>query len=337
MRGKGITYDTGFINGGASTRETFDPDVVRREMRVVHDDLHCTVVRLTGGDAGRLDVAAVAAAEAGLEVWFSPFTCGLTTDQLLELLADCARRAERLRRQGAEVAFLTGSELSLFNVGFLPGDSLDDRLALLSAPSRLREALPHVPARVNRFLGEAVARVREQFGGKVSYASLPFEGVDWTPFDFVSTDAGYRSIEVADRFADGVRTLVAQGRPVAITEFGCATHRGASDRGGRGGMIVEWDGARPVRLDGEYVRDEAEQATYVRELLDIFHAEGVDSAFVNTFASYHLPHRADPRVDLDMASFGVVRVLEDRRGLTYPGMRWEPKAAFQAVADAYGG
>jgi hypothetical protein len=34
-------------------------------------------------------------------------------------------------------------------------------------------------------------------------------------------------------------------------------------------MIVEWDGATPIRLDGDYTRDEAEQATYLRELLDI--------------------------------------------------------------------
>jgi hypothetical protein len=337
MRGRGITFDTGFINGGVSTREPFDADVVRREVRVIHDDLHCSAVRITGGDPDRLDVAATHAAAAGLEVWFSPFTCGLTTHELLDLLADCARRAERLRRQGAEVVFLTGSELSLFNVGFLPGGTLDDRLALLAAPPRLREALPRVPTRVNRFLGDAVALVRERFGGKVSYASLPFEGVDWTPFDFVSTDAGYRSIEVADQFVDGVRALVAQGKPAAITEFGCATHRGASDRGGRGGMIVEWDGAGPVRLNGEYVRDEAEQAAYLRELLDIFDAEGVDTAFVNTFASYHLPHRAGTREDLDMASFGVVGVLDEGFGQTYPDMPWEPKAAFTALADSYRG
>ena len=36
----------------------------------------------------------------------------------------------------------------------------------------------------------------------------PFEGVDWTPFDFISVDL-YRSIEVAGRFRDGVRALVA--------------------------------------------------------------------------------------------------------------------------------
>ncbi len=176
--------------------------------------------------------------------------------------------------------------------------------------------------------------MRQRFGGKLTYASLWFERVDWTRFDFISVDA-YRSTEIADQYRAAVRSLVAQGVPVAITEFGCTTHRGAADRGGRGSMIVEWNGANPIRLDGEYIRDEAEQAAHLRELLDLFDAERVDTAFANTFASYHLPHRGDPRADLDMASFGVVKVLEDRRGDTYPDMPWEPKRAFSALADRY--
>ena len=95
MRGKGITYDTGFINAGEHPR-TLRPDIVKREMRIIRDDLHCNAVRITGGDPDRLEIAAPHAAEAGLEVWFSPFTCDLTTDELLALLADCAERAERL-------------------------------------------------------------------------------------------------------------------------------------------------------------------------------------------------------------------------------------------------
>ena len=38
-----------------------------------------------------------------------------------------------------------------------------------------------------------------------------------------------RSAEVADQFRDGVRRLVAQPKPVAITGFGTATWRGAGD------------------------------------------------------------------------------------------------------------
>lgn len=335
IRGKGITYDTGFFNAGVSTHEPFDPEIVKREMRIIHDDLNCNAVRITGGNADRLEIAAIHAVSAGLEVWFSPFTCDLTTDELLDFLADCAERAERLRQRGAGVVFVTGAELSLFTVGFLPGDTLEERIGLLAAPQRLRELLPQVPPLINDFLRKAVARVRERFGGKVSYASIPsFERVDWTPFDFIAVDA-YRSSEIADRYRDAIHALVTQGKPVAITEFGCATFRGAADRGARGGMIVEYDNNRPIRLDGDYIRDEAEQATYLRELLEIFTAEGIDTAFANTFVSYFLPHRRDPRADLDMASYGMVKVLEDRPGCSYPDMPWEPKAAFIALADFY--
>jgi hypothetical protein len=277
MRGKGICYDTGFFNRGVSTHEPFDPQVVARELRVIREDLHCNAVRLTGGDLERLKLAAGHAAVAGLEVWISPFTTDLTSDELLDLLAGCAEHAERLRRRGAEVVLLTGSELTVCNQGIVPGETFEERVRLLtpSNPS-LGELLAAVPARVNDLLATAVRVVRERFGGKVSYASLPFERVDWTPFDVVSTDAGYRSAATADRYADNVRALVAQGKPVAITEFGCCTYKGAADRGGGGTEIVEWDAATvtPVRLDGDYTRDEDEQATYLREVLDILTAEG---------------------------------------------------------------
>src|SRR5262249_46150949 len=232
----------------------------------------------------RLEIAARHASDAGLEVWFCPFTNNLTNEELLELLADCAERAERLRERGAEVVFLTGSELSLMNVGFLPGDGLVDRAALLAEPHRLRPLIPGIRARMNELLGKAVEVVRARFGGKLSYASVPLDGVDWGPFDIISTDAGYRSAEMAARFRDDIRAFVAQGRargkPVAITEFGCATFRGAANMADRVDSIIKWgEGARPAGLKGDHMRDEEEQARYLRELLDVFEAEGVDNVF----------------------------------------------------------
>jgi hypothetical protein len=289
MRAKGITYDTGFVRNGAISRERFDPDRVGRELRIIRDDLHCNAVRVTGGDPERLELAATYAADLGLEVWFSPYPLELTGDEMLALFVDCAERAERLRQRGAEVVFVAGAELSLMNKGFLPGDTQGDRLDLLLRQrqrDRLRERVGEASARVNDFLGTAVAAVRERFGGKVTYAAIPLERVDWALFDIVGVDL-YRSAEVAGQFSEGVRTLVAQaGKPVAITEFGSAAYRGAGDRGARALEIVEFDketGA-PIRLDGEYLRDEAGQATYLRELLETFDAGGVDSAFVFLFA-----------------------------------------------------
>ena len=335
LRARGIGYDTGFCIDGIFNR-SFDHALVRRELQIIHDDLHCDAVRLIGNDLDRLEFAARHAADLGLEIWFSPFPMKLDPEEVLKLLAAAGERAERIRRQGAEVVFVAGAELSLFNSGFLPGDSLEERVGnLLQRQPETLQMLAGLPARINDFLARVVAVVRERFGGKVTYASISLEGVNWTPFDIVSVDA-HRAKEVAHIYQQGIRALVAQDKPVAITEFGCATHRGAGDRGGRGGSeMIEYDGTTPVRLNGDYIRDEQEQATHLCELLDIFTTEGVDAAFVCTFACYGWPHRSDPREDLDMASWGVVKLLENRLGDTYSDMPWEPKAAFTALADFY--
>lgn len=271
-------------------------------------------------------------------------TNGLTQDALIDLLADCAERAERLRQSGADVVMFTGSEVSLFTNGFFPGETLEERLALVADPLRVRAAVLEVRARMQAFLRRAVDVVRARFGGKVSYASLPLEGVDWSMFDIIATDAAYRTAATAPRYRELMRAFVeqgrAQGKPVAITEFGCGAHRGAGDEAGIGDSKIVWgDDGRAVGLRGDYVRDEAEQATYVRELLEVYESEGIDAAFVYTFARYDLPHRDDPKLDLDMASAGIVKVFEgehEARGHRYPDMSWEPKAAFDALAERYG-
>lgn len=99
------------------------------------------------------------------------------------------------------------------------------------------------------------------------------------------------------------------------------------------------DSCVPIGLGGEYARDEDGQAAYLGELLEILDTEGVDSAFVYLFALHDLPHRpdGDPRSDLDLASLGIVKVLEDRTGTACPDMRWEPKAAFATLAERFSG
>lgn len=336
MRAHGITYDTGFLRNNATSREHFDPAVVRREMTVIRDDLHCDAVHITGGDPDRLDQAARVAAELGMEVWFSPYPLELTTEEMLRLFAESARLAERLRLTGADVVFVTGVELSLMNKGLAPGTDVDDRLTRLLADADSRtQKIEAVSTRLNEFLRQAVAVVREHFSGPVTYAAIPFEHVDWDLFDIVSVEL-IRSAEVADRFREGVSSIVSQPKPVAITGFGTATWRGAPDVAPRSMEIIETDDrGTPRRLARVVERDEVGQAEYLRELLEIFDDEGVDATFVFILALYDLPHRpdGDPRDDLDLGSLGVVKVLEGRNGRTYPDLPWEPKAAFTAVAD----
>ncbi|EDY42854.2 conserved hypothetical protein [Streptomyces sp. SPB074] len=334
-----MTYDTGLVVHGRTSRPHFDPATVRRELAVIRDDLHCDAVQIIGGDPERLELAAAAAAELGLEVWFSPYPLELEAEQILTLFRDCAGRAERLRRQGTAVVFVAGVELSVMNRGFLPGESAEERVGrLMGPPGRRAEVMRELGVRVNAFLHEAAAEVRERFRGGLTYAAIQFEQVDWTPFDIVTYEL-IRSAEVADRFREAVRVLAQGPKPLAITGFGTAAYRGAGDRGGRVLEVVEHDPhtREPIWLNGVYERDEAGQAAYLSELLEIFDSECVDSAFVFLFALAGYPHRpdGDPRDDLDRAGLGIVKLLEGHRGRTYPGMEWEPKAAFDAVARRY--
>jgi hypothetical protein len=322
MRAWGVTYDTGFTNLGTTTHEPFDPGSVADDMRVIREVLRADAVRITGGVAERLEIAARHAAAAGLEVWYCPFTNDLTVDELLEFLLDAAERAERIRREGGNIRFLTGSEISMMTIGLMPGATLTERAAAIS-----REVLPRVQRETNAVLARAAAGARERFGGLIGYASLPMEAVDWTPFDFVATDAGYRDATNAAALPGNLAAMTSQGKPFAVTEFGCAAFTGAADRGSRGAIIgYDERTAQAVRLTETVERNEAEQAAYLRELLGIFDAGGVDTAFVYTFACRHLPTSDDPERDFDLGSFGLVKVLPE-------GGRWEPKAAFHALAD----
>jgi len=120
----------------------------------------------------------------------------------------------------------------LFTAGFLPGETLEERLALVTDPFRVRPLIGELRARMNAFLRRTVGVVRERFGEPVSYASLPLEGVDWAPFDIVATDAAYRSAVTAANFRDSVRAFVAQGRAQGRLRPPCTppTNRAVSSR-----------------------------------------------------------------------------------------------------------
>ena len=310
MRARGINYDTGTFPGNSLTRKTFDSQAVRREMAVIAEDLNCDAVRISGREPERLTVAARHAADAGLEVWFSPFPVDLDPVQALALFADCAERAEAVRQAGADVMFVTGCEISAFCHGFLPGDTYLDRLAaMVTADLDWWMSLGPVLDHVNALLAEAAATVRDRFGGRVTYASGPWESVDWTPFDLVSVDA-YRTAQNAATFRAHLRDFFAHGKPVAITEYGTCAYQGAGDLGG-----MAW------RPPPGAVPDEDEQVRYLDELLDVFEGAGVDTALWLAFANYDKPG------DRDIASYGVVRMLDETN--------WEPKKVFHAMAARY--
>ncbi|MFK4071974.1 hypothetical protein [Streptomyces sp. NPDC029674] len=307
MRARGINYDTGFLPGEELSRKSFTPTTVRHDMAVIAQDLHCDAVRISGRDPQRLSIAARHAAAAGLEVWFAPFPVDLPHHQLLPFFTDCAARAETIRAAGGEVVFVGGCEISAFCGGFLPGATYGERLtAMAGADRHWWSTLQPAQERLSASLHQIAATVRTRFGGKVTYASGPWEFIDWDPFDLVGIDA-YRARHNADTFRDELRGHLAHGKPLAVTEYGTCAYRGAAQRGGMAWQVPQ-----------DALPDQDEQSRYFTDLLDIFEEEGVDTALWFTFAAYSRPR------EHDLGSYGVVRILDEKH--------WETKKIFHTMA-----
>jgi hypothetical protein len=208
------------------------------------------------------------------------------------------------------VVFVAGCEISAFCGGFIPGDTYRDRLsAMATADLEWWTSLGPLEEHVNAVLAQVATTVRLQFSGQVTYASAPWESVEWSHFDLVGVDA-YRAAHNADTFRAELRQHFAHGKPVAVTEYGTCAYRGAGERGS-----MAWQAPQGA------IPDEDEQVRYLTELLDIFEEEGVDTALWFTFAGYNR------LADHDLGSYGVVRMLDEAR--------WAPKKAYHAMAARY--
>ena len=330
---KAINYDVGMrASERWFSRPDFDSAVVIREMEIIKRDLGCTAVRIFGEDIDRLRFAAQSALDVGLSVWLSPDLFNARRSSWLEYLDRCARMAQQLG--STDVVFVVGRELTVFMRGLVVGKDALSRMKTLSVIPRL---LTSVALRgswnrgLNRFLRDANIIVRRSFSGRVTYAAGSWENVDWSKFDVACMDL-YRDRMNAADFREQLRAHMHSGKPTVITEFGCCTYQGAGDRGSMGWAVVNRD-STPPSLKEDLLRNEHEQAAYINDLLDVFSEEGIDTAFAFTFASYSYPHSPDPRLDLDLAAYGLVSCFRDGTGTTYPDMKWEPKEAFYTFAS----
>ncbi|MGP4029375.1 hypothetical protein [Actinomadura sp. 3N407] len=316
------------VKGISYTVDDRPSELVGRDLRAIAADLHCTTVMLIGTDASQQIQAARCALETGLDVYIRPYLPDRPHRELLAHLAKTAVEAEKLRLEyPGRVTLLVGSEFSLTSPGMLPGPRVFVRLQVLVRPRLRRLFDRRITRKLNVLLAAAVAVARRGFQGPVTYAAGAWERVDWSGFDLVGVNL-YRQGDDLAGYRERLRALHENGKPVVITEFGCGAHRGAQRRGPASFLIVNWF-TDPPRVKEGHVRDERTQADYLAELIDLYTAEGVHGAFVFTFSMPGFAHHPDPRRDLDMAGFGVVRQAADAPG-------WEPKEAFHEVARRYG-
>ncbi|WP_432512268.1 hypothetical protein [Kineococcus sp. SYSU DK001] len=303
-----------------------EPGDVDRDLTVISRELHCNAVMLISNDPQRLVSCARRALELGLAVYLRPDATDLRPATMLNRLAAAATAAEALRVEHPHrVVLLVGSEFSHTVSGIVPGPRSFIRLRLVVRHRRiLRRWLHH---RLNALLARSVAVAREHFRGPVTYAAAGWEEVDWAVFDHVGVSF-YRSARNRDGYRERVRALARDhGRPLLITEFGCGAFVGANDRGAGSFHAVNWF-SDPPRIDGDLPRDESVQASYLRELIGLYDAEGARGCFVFAYAMPGYPRSQDPAADLDKAGFALV---VDVDGVLVR------KQAFQAVAECFSG
>ncbi len=350
MNRKGVSYDVGRVMG-FNWRPVFDPKIVHRELEIIKNDLHCNAVRICGRSVNRLTVTAEDALKQGLEVWLSTEMWDKSPDKTLNYITKAAKAAEKLHQRWPEqLVFSVGSELTLFMQGIVEGRSFTARIKNPNLISRVKAGEHNKP--LNAFLAKATDSVRKEFHGKLTYASLVWEAVDWKLFDFIGVDH-YRIERIKDQYVQMLNPLFAHRKPVVITEFGYGTCQGGLgsegflSSSGLGGEIIDHKSqflhqipllgrfVRP-RTKGNHVRDEGWQARQLVDNLSVLDRSGVEGVFIFQFISQITPYSENPKYDLDMASSSLVKYYDDgRQGTTYPDMRWEPKESFRAVAEYY--
>ena len=323
---KGINYDIGTrYTPSFITRAELNPPMIKQEMLIIKNQLNCNALRIYGERFDYLQFSSEAALDYGFKVWFSPRFIDSTTPTAKELIIRAAIIAQKIWEMDKDTVFVIGNEFTLDMQGFVGGDTHQQRgenLAFAIAKSFLID----YNTQLNIFLSKVVSEVRKIFGGKITYAAGFWEKVDWSLFDIVSVNK-YRMFFHKLFYESQIENLKQFGKPVAITEFGCSSYKGADKWGGASFNIVEWQQNKRSEIKGKHIRDENVQADYIIDLLKIFVKYGIDGAFVFTFVEPQYVYDLNPKYDLDMASLGIMKVKSDGS--------MEPKKSFYSIADFY--
>jgi len=331
MQYRGVTYDTGTDFGypGYLSRMSWHETDVREELAAIREQLHCNAIQIIGTEHDRLELAMQVARENGLAVWLQPRIFEKPANVQLSHMLEAAKYGAAFARDGGEIVFNVGCEVTIFQQGLVPGSSFAERIQAIFASQR--PELQRIRTELNAYLMRAAEAAREQFDGLVTYGAAAWEPVDWQPFDIAGVNL-YRDSRNAATYREELRRHMGHGVPLVITEFGTSTFEGAAEYGGGGFAIVDYS-VDPPRIPEPFKRSEEEQAREIAELLEIFRAEGVSGSFVYNFLSQFDFHADDPRQDLDMASHAIVKV---RAAAEDAPIEWEPKQAFHEVARIYG-
>jgi hypothetical protein len=286
-------------------------DETKECMWVTRNELGCNSVLIDGADDQKLLGCAEIALKEGIEtILLSPrrkredYTMNEHTSRIIEF----SKTAEEFREKCPGAILIVGNELTLDVVGVLGSATYDERALEWDAKGYKYDK------ELDQYLKTIVEGVRKNFNGKIAYASAVAEA-RYLPYDELELDIlcphmyhqewpdGWNDEWVLDVLSALRRNY---GKPIYVSEFGCATFTGA-----------------PA---GEYAGqpyDQAEQAKNIISSLKLFHEAKVDGVFLYTLFW--------PNVD-DAWSYGILKYSgkKNAEGEEDPSVRLERKLGFYA-------
>ena len=341
MKIKGMNYDIGieFVYGDPNSKiNVFNKQYFKRDLEIIRDELHCNAIRLSGTDVQDMLDGTEMVLQAGLDCWTSPHYIDAPLQDVEDKTQELAVGLEKLRTKypDNEVVIIYGCEMHHF-APFLPGNNYSERLASFAQPDS-QKTLAEASAKLNAYFARVIPKMREVFGGRITYTTVTFETLDWTPFDIICLDQ-YKSMYNRDTFKQEVAPFIelakAQNKTFVIPETGYCCFKGCSDYGAAGFMILYPVGDGKVNQEMERAEKEREEA-FTDVLTEIAELD-VEGVFPFTFVYSQMPHvENDPIHDLDMAGFGITKTYTGgKRGSVFEGVNWDPKEAFYAIKDFF--
>ncbi len=229
---KGVNYDVGMgLRSDHNPGNILIAEVMKEEIGVIKNELHCNAVRIYGSDLEKLLECSEIAIKEGLKVWFSPRYINASLEETIDYIIKCSGAAEQLRKISPELVYVIGNEFSLDVKGFIEGETIYKRILNLAKPiSIIKNSLNlGFNKELNNFLVKAVSEARQNFKGKITYASGQWETVDWDKFDIIAVNY-YKNRFNSLKYRRTVRKLAQKKKKFAITEFGCCSFKGADTK-----------------------------------------------------------------------------------------------------------
>lgn len=342
----GVVYDVGLnFTGTGYSVEPFNPALVKHDMHVIATQLHANAVRIEGEDVSRLVLAARAAHDVGLAVYFNPWKMNATAEETRDYLSEAAKAAEELRSvDGVDMVFLIGCEYTIFSKGCFPGATFAERVTWFGTQLHLTgepnltnppQAILDKSTHLNEFLRLLVEATRQHFEGPISYSAGSWERVDWSIFDIVGIDH-YRRGESAEDYVSSLKKYRLE-KPLGVMEVGCCAYEGAGVRGDGGFALLKGvnpDGSGVFENDVVPIRSEKEQADYIETQLGLLESQELHAAFVYLFSFPSFP-AGEGNKDLDMMAFSLVKTFNESDVRSKEMPPWAPKEAFHRLAGVF--